>query len=93
MFLELCRKVWLYNIFTTYKNDFILGVSNKHNVTDFTGFLYYNICPKLQIHDLVIHERISGVAWSRFETTKKANELLVYIEKMNLEEQSKSNKA
>lgn len=85
--------VTLYTIFIYYKNDFIIGISNQHGVTDLTAFLYYNVCPKLQIHDLVVHERVSGVQWSRFETTKKGNQLLVYLEKIDLEEKSKPNKS
>ena len=60
----------------------------------FYCFLFYlNIHRyKLQIHGLVVHERIVCMQWSRFETTKEGNELLVCIEKMNLKEQLKSNK-
>ena len=79
----------LYNIFTAYKGDFIIGVSNQHGSSDIDIFLYYNVCPKLQIHDLLIIERPSGVQWSRFETTKKCQELLGYIDKKNLSKDEK----
>lgn len=82
----------LYDIFDSQRDNFVIGVTNQINISDLTSFLYFNICPKLQIHDLVILEKVPSVQWRRFSTTKKGNQLLAYIEQKKLIEKPESNK-
>ncbi|MDD4876891.1 MAG: hypothetical protein PHQ86_07180 [Dehalococcoidales bacterium] len=46
--------------------------------------IYYDICPKLQIHGLVINERVPSVQWGRFSLTQKGTDFLAYIERAEL---------
>ena len=74
----------LYDLFYIQKDDFVIGISNQRGMSDLHSFLYFNICPKLQIHDLVILEKVPSVQWRRFSTTKKGNQLLAYIEQKDI---------
>jgi len=79
----------LYHIFHSQRDKFVLGITNQIGSTDLNSFLYFNVCPKLQIHDIVIHEKVPGVQWRRFSTTKKGNQLLAYIEQKELSKKEK----
>ena len=74
----------LFNIFNANKETFVTGVTNQSGSGDAASFLYHNICPKLQIHGLVINEKVTSVRWRRFAVTKKGIEFLAYIEKKKL---------
>ena len=74
----------LYDLYINNKEVFITGVTNQINSSDSMSFTYNNICPKLQIHGLIINEDVAGVRWRRSSLTKKGNDLLAYIEKKNI---------
>jgi len=74
----------LFNIFYTNKEAFITGVTNRVGDGDVSSFLYHNIAPKLQIHSLVVNEKVASVVWRRCSVTKKGIELLAYIEKKKI---------
>ncbi len=71
----------LYHLFNSNKDAFITGITNQVDSGEAASFMYHNMCPKLQIHGLVINEKVAGVRWRRFTVTKKGNEFLAYIEK------------
>ncbi|MCH1782773.1 DUF4062 domain-containing protein [Psychrobacter glaciei] len=71
----------LLNIFKQTSKSFIVGVSNSRNSSDLDTFLYYNVCPKLQIHGLVINEKVASVQWRRFAITQNGIQLLAYLDK------------
>lgn len=50
----------LLDMFVSYKDSLINGVTNKFGSSDRESFLYFNIAPKLKVHDLVDNEKISG---------------------------------
>lgn len=74
----------LFNIFLNLKETFITGITNQINQHDSTYFLYDNICPKLQIHNLVINEQVPSVRYRRFSITKYGQEFLAYVEKKKI---------
>jgi hypothetical protein len=74
----------LLNIFLHRKEMLITGVTNKMVSSDMMTFLYFNICPKLQIHGLVLNEKVASVQWRRFAITQKGTQLLAYIDKQKL---------
>lgn len=74
----------LYTLFTSNKDSFITGVTNQVDSGEAASFMYHNLCPKLQIHGLVINEKIAGVTWRRYSVTKRGNEFLAYLEKKKL---------
>ncbi|EPR5147925.1 DUF4062 domain-containing protein [Vibrio alginolyticus] len=74
----------LLSIFEQKKESIITGVTNSFNSTDLSSFLYFNVCPKLQIHGLVVNEKVASVQWRRFSITQKGTELLAYLAKQKL---------
>jgi hypothetical protein len=74
----------LFDLFVSNKDSFITGVTNQINSGEAASFMYHNLCPKLQIHGLVINEKVAGVRWRRFSVTKRGNEFLAYLEKKKL---------
>ncbi|MBM0417991.1 DUF4062 domain-containing protein [Aeromonas veronii] len=74
----------LLSIFLGQKESFVTGVTNKAQTTEVMSFLYFNVAPKLQIHGLVLNEKVASVMWRRFSITQKGTALLAYIEKKRL---------
>ena len=81
---EEAKKIPLYNFFSACKDDLVTGVTNQMGTTDLHSLLYFNVCPKLQIHGLVVNEKVPSVRWRRFSLTKKGMDLLAYIDKLEL---------
>lgn len=75
------QKISLIRFLTVCKDSLITGITNDYGMSDISRLLYYNICPKLQIHGLVINEKVASVQWRRFSLTKKGEVLLAYIDK------------
>lgn len=71
----------LLSLFVSNKDSFITGITNQMDSGEAASFMYHNLCPKLQIHGLVINEKVAGVRWRRFSVTKLGNEFLAYLEK------------
>ena len=71
----------LFEKFMDNKEQIITGITNQAGTDQPSLFLYYDVCPKLQIHGLIINKNVTNVQWSRFEITTKGTEFLAYIEK------------
>jgi regulator of replication initiation timing len=78
------KKIPIYNFFTVCKDDLVTGVTNRIGSTSMHNLLYFNVCPKLQIHGLVVSEKVPSVQYRRFSLTKKGMDLLAYIDKLEL---------
>jgi hypothetical protein len=74
----------LFGLFYDLRDILITGVANHINIGAVEKLLYYNVCPKLQIHGLMVNESVPGVAFRRFSITKKGVELLQYLERNEL---------
>lgn len=74
----------LYSIFISVKDNLIKGVTNQVGQNDLHYFIYDNVCPKLQVHDLVQNEKVTSVRYRRFAITKKGQEFLAYIERKKI---------
>ncbi|MBL4571868.1 MAG: DUF4062 domain-containing protein [Gammaproteobacteria bacterium] len=81
------RETNLLEVFVSNKENFVTGVNNKHDVGAAESFLYFNICPKLQIHGLVVNEKVASVQWRRFAITKKGSDFLAYIDRLMIKHQ------
>ncbi|PIG09394.1 DUF4062 domain-containing protein [Comamonas sp. 26] len=73
--------VTLLDIFFSQKELLVRGITNQINSTDLQKFLYFNICPKLQIHGLVENEKVAGVTYRRYATTALGISLLAELDK------------
>lgn len=78
------HKNTLLNIFLNLKEFFITGITNQIGQDDSVYFFYENICPKLQIYNLVINEKVPSVQYRRFSITKYGQEFLAYVEKKKI---------
>lgn len=74
----------LFHLFENCRDTLVTGVTNKFNISEGESFLYFNVCPKLQIHGLVENEKVASVQYRRFAITKKGTEFLAYIDKQKL---------
>ncbi|WP_201589744.1 DUF4062 domain-containing protein [Psychrobacter fozii] len=74
----------LLDIFKHTSKSFVVGIDNSRNSSDLDTFLYFNVCPKLQIHGLVVNEKVASVQWRRFAITQDGIQLLAYLDKAEL---------
>ena len=68
-------------LFAALRDRLITGVANKYNASESDSFLYFNVCPKLEIYDLAALEKVPGVQWQRYRLTAKGKALLVFLDK------------
>lgn len=75
----------LLDIFYNTRSSLIRGITNASaSANDTTRFLYFNICPKLQIHGLTANEKITGVKYRRYFVTPLGLQVLAHIEKESI---------
>jgi hypothetical protein len=63
-------------------DSFVRGVENSMRSEELELFLFYKIAPKLVIYGLIQDEKVPGVQWRRFKTTKKGNDFLAHVYKL-----------
>lgn len=80
-------EVSLYKLFIQLKDVIVTGITNQSGQHDSYGFIFNNVCPKLQIHGLVQNEKVASVRWRRFSTTKLGQDFLAYVERKKFLEQ------
>lgn len=68
-------------IFDVMRDSLITGVTNKAGSSDIQQLLYYNVCPKLEMHGLAAIEKVTGMTWQRYRLTAKGKALLVFFDK------------
>lgn len=78
-------KVKVLRILDVMRDTLITGVSNQHGIDDLQQLLYFNVCPKLEIHELAALEKVNGVAWQRYRLTPKGKALLLYLDRKKSE--------
>jgi len=81
----------LLGLFNIFNDSIAVGTTNKVGIDELNKFLYYNICPKLQVYELVINQGLQGVHYRIFNITEKGNELLRYINKKEMLTKKKDN--
>jgi hypothetical protein len=77
-------KISVLKIFKAYKEYILRGVTNAYSANATEQFLYFTICPKLQIYELVKNERVPSVFFRRYSITEKGIKFLAYIEKKEI---------
>ena len=68
-------------LFDAMRDSLISGVTNRINSSDQENLLYFNVCPKLEMHELAALEKVAGVAWQRYRLTAKGKAALVLLDK------------
>ena len=60
-------------------------------MNDNDNYLFYTICPKLKIHNLMENEKVTGVKYRRYVITETGTKLLAYIEKNRIKMSKEKN--
>lgn len=66
------------------RDRLITGVTNRYDIGKVDSLLYFNVCPKLEVHGLTSIEKVPNVAWQRYRLTAKGLAVLAYIDKNKL---------
>ena len=73
------------NWFFFSRDSLVTGVINTYNMSPLGSFLFYSLSPKLSIHGLMVDYNKPGVKSRILKTSKKGNDLLAYIQRMDAE--------
>jgi len=71
----------LINILNTYKSTLISGVNNKAGMDNKQRLFFFNIFPKLAVHELAENVALQGVQYRLFRLNKKGLRFLAYYDK------------
>ncbi|MNB59221.1 hypothetical protein D3C87_584760 [compost metagenome] len=77
-------EITLLRAFDVAQEDIVTGIDNQQGMSDYGRFVYFNLCPKLQIHGLVDNEKIAGVQYRRSYVTPLGLGFLAYLDKLKL---------
>ncbi|XZG69218.1 DUF4062 domain-containing protein [Chitinibacteraceae bacterium HSL-7] len=80
----------ILNLLLALGDKLVTGVANKYDATERDIFLYYNVCPKLEIHELAALEKVAGVQWQRYRLTAKGKALLAFVDKNKVKDSAVS---
>lgn len=75
------KNIDLLSIFYKKKETFVTGVTNAHGIDDFDSFMFYSVCPKLQVHGLTVNEKVAGVRYRRYAITPLGSAFLADMER------------
>ncbi|MCX2946035.1 DUF4062 domain-containing protein [Rahnella perminowiae] len=76
-------KISLYQLFSIVWETLVKGVTNQTGQSETIYFIYNSVCPKLQVHDLVMNEKVASVRWRRFTLTSKGQRFAAYLERQS----------
>ena len=62
-------------------DDFAAGIENVLNMKSWDNFLFWNIAPKLQVHGLIVFNKVPGVRYRRCEFTEKGQAFVSYLKR------------
>lgn len=71
----------LLSIFYGSRDTLINGVTNQSGSSAAQSFFFFNVCPKLQVHGLVVNEKVAGVRYRRYAVTQLGSAFLADMEK------------
>jgi len=82
------QKISVFTLFVAVKMLLVSGLTNASNVSAAVLMLYREVCPRLQIHGLVVNEKVPGKTFRKFTLTKLGMEFLAYLDRKELLEYS-----
>ena len=71
----------ILNLFYFGELRFLNGITNSPNTDALNFMLYQQVCPTLEIHGLVVRERVLNQSYRIFKLTKLGLDLLAYLDK------------
>ena len=75
------REYTMMQILLNNKTNLINGYNNRIGMTDKAKFFFFNIFPKLAIHDLAENLALQGVQYRHFRLNKNGLKFLAYLDK------------
>lgn len=79
----------LFSLFYNNKSLLIAGITNQHGINAAESFLYYKLCPELQVYGIISNEKVTGVRYRRSFVTQFGMELLAECDRRVLQLESK----
>ena len=76
--------ITLLDLFFSNKDALVAGVTNSAQSNVVEIFYYTNVCPKLQVHGLVVNEKVTGTRYRRSSVSNLGNAFLADIERLTL---------
>ena len=71
----------LLDFFYLNKEAFVNGVTNSSGASAVESFFFHNVCPKLQVHGLIVNEKVPGVRYRRSAVSPLGHSFLAEIER------------
>jgi hypothetical protein len=87
------KELDLFSIAYNNRDLLINGITNAAYASDSETFFYYNIAPKLQVHELVDNEKVTGAKYRRSFLNKKGQAFFAAIEKRILRKKGKESQS
>lgn len=78
-----CDELSAYELFINNKDTLITGVDNSSGIGDVEKFFYFNLAPKLILHELMANEKVAGTQYRRSYVTQKGLAVLAEIDRMS----------
>jgi Domain of unknown function (DUF4062) len=83
---EIPDKVSLLELFLSFKDYFVTGISNNYGMSELKKFLFFTVAPHLITFDLLEKVKVPGVQYQRIQTSKNGNK---FLSKYEIENQNK----
>lgn len=74
-------KADLLTLFYENKETLVNGVTNASGASEAQAFFYFNVCPKLQVHGLIVNEKVPGVRYRRSAVSALGTTFLAEMER------------
>lgn len=71
----------VFSVFWSMQNRFLNGITNQAGMNETDKFLFFKLAPKLQIHGLVVNEKVDGAKYRRIATSKSGDQFLSFCAK------------
>lgn len=75
------KTIDLLTMFYANKDTLVNGVTNAVNASPAEVFFYHNVCPKLQVHGLVVNEKVPSVRYRRSYVSDAGTAFLAQLER------------
>ena len=71
----------LLKVILVLQESLVMGPNNSVNTDPIDQFLFFSVCPKLEIYGMAAKEKVAGVQWRRYSLTPKGLEFIAFINK------------
>jgi hypothetical protein len=78
---ELSDKVPLIGLAVAFRDTLMTGVTNQYGIDQYSSFIFFTLCPKLQTYGIVQNEAVPGASYRRYAITNKGTQFFAYVEK------------